>query len=273
MIEMTLMRKNRLNNLILVACMISFAFVALFSETANASAKHLIVGGLVGAGAVLAWPTIVGGVTALASGAVAVGGAVTGAVAVGGAAVGGAVAGVGTAIGGAVTAGFGAVGGAVAAITASPLFFPALLIAGAVVAGVFIYKHFKDKKAKEAVSPFGPTVSKTSGRITEPAAAADKNAAEPSPAANPALPNKNQTPANKNVSGAAEQAKPQQTYKDDSSKAIKDRYTAAYQNYVRILESDSSNGTSPELMQAFQQLKNAQTEYRDYLDAHPEASK
>lgn len=271
MLELTLSRRNRFNNMILVACMVSFAFVAMFYETATASTKHLIIGGLVGAGAVLAWPTIVGGVTAIAGGVAAAGTAVVGAVAAGGAAVGGAVAGAGAAIGGAVTAGFGAVGGAIAAITASPLFVPALIIAGLAVAGVFIYKHFKDKKAKESVSPFGPSTSKNTGRITETAPAADKNAAEPAAAANPALPDKN---SSKNISGASEQtASPQQAYQDVSSKGIKDRYTAAYQNYVRLLESDTSNGTSAEIMQAFQQLKNAQTEYRDYLEAHPEAAK
>lgn len=253
--------------------MVSFALVSMFYDTARASTKHLIVGGLIGAGAVIAWPTIVGGVSALAGGAVAMGTAAAGAVAVGGAAVGGAVAGVGAAVGGAVTAGFGAVGGAVAAITASPLFVPALIIAGVAIAGVFIYKHFKDKKDKESVSPFGPSVSKNNGRITDTGAPpAGKNVAEPAPAANPMLP-ASQPAANKNIASASEQAKPQQTHKDDSSKAIKDRYTAAYQNYVRLLESDSSNGTSAEIMNAFQQLKNAQTEYRNYLEAHPEVAK
>ncbi len=272
MLEMTLSKKSRLNNFILVMCMVSFALVSMFYDTARASTKHLIVGGLIGAGAVIAWPTIVGGVSALAGGAVAMGTAAAGAVAVGGAAVGGAVAGVGAAVGGAVTAGFGAVGGAVAAITASPLFLPALIIAGVAIAGVFIYKHFKDKKAKESVSPFGPSVSKNSGRITDTNEPAGKNSAEPAPAVNPTLPS-SQPAANKNIASAIEQAKPQQTYQDDSSKAVKDRYTAAYQNYVRLLESDSSNGTSAEIMNAFQQLKNAQTEYRDYLEAHPEVAK
>lgn len=271
MLEMSLSRKSRLNNMILVACMVSFAFVAMFYETASASAKHLIVGGLIGAGAVIAWPTIVGGVTAIAGGIGAAGAAAAGAVAVGGAAVGGAVAGVGAAVGGAVTAGFGAVGGAVAAITASPLFLPALIVVGAIVAGVLIYKHFQNKKDKESVSPFSAVDSKNNGRITDSAPTVDKNSAEP--AVSSSVPSDKNQSVSKNVSGATEQPSSKQAYQDDSSKGIKDRYTAAYQNYVRLLESDSSNGTSAEIMNAFQQLKTAQTEYRNYLEAHPEAAK
>ncbi len=271
MLQMSLSNRRNFNNIILVACMISFALVSMFYDTARASTKHLIAGGLIGAGAVLAWPAIIGGVSSLAGGAVAMGTAAAGAIAVGGAAVGGAIAGTGAAVGGAVTAGFGAVGGAVAAIAASPLFLPALIIAGVVIAGVFVYKHFKDKKAKESVSPFNPQVTKSSGRITESVEPADKNKTSDLPAVNPTLPSIQQ-PSDKNTS-VSTSIDSRQVYQDDSSKAIKDRYTAAYQNYVRLLESDMSNGSSPEILKAFEQLKSAQTDYRNYLDAHPEAVK
>ncbi len=256
-------KKNKLNTSILMACIISFAFVGMFYETAQASIKHLVVGGLLGAGAVLAWPTITGAVAAMAGGVMAAGTAVAGAVATGGALAGGAIAGTGAAVGGAVTAGFGAIGGAIAAITASPLFIPALIIGAVAITGYFVYKHFKNKAAdpaaKAAENPFENAPA--TGRITDTAPAVSDN--------------KNVTPATatpdfKNDAGV----KPENQAVDQNSaaKSVKDKYTASYQNYIRLLQTDSSNGTSPEIMQAFQQLKQSQDEYRTYLDAHPEAA-
>lgn len=271
---MTITRRTIFTNTILMACILSFAIVGTFHDTARASVKHLVVGGVIGAGAVLAWPTIVGGVTAIAGGVGAAGAAVAGAVATGGAMAGGAIAGVGTAVGGAVTAGFGAIGGAVAAITASPLFVPALIIAGVAIAGFFIYKHFSKKSASKAAekaneNPFETQAPTSGGRITDaaPTVVTDKNT----------TPGAATTTADKNVSATPEQVFTQSTKpvdnQDSSSKSLKDKYTAAYQNYVRLLQNDTTNGSSPEIMQAFQQLKQSQDEYRAYLDAHPEAAK
>jgi len=263
MLQIALARKNALNISIVILCMLSFSLVSMFYEVSRAQAavKHLIAGGLIGAGAVLAWPTIIGGVTALASGAVAIGGAAAGAVAAGGAAVGGAIAGTGAAVGGAVVGGFGAVGGAIAAITASPLFLPALLIAGVVIGGIFVYKYFKDKEAKKSVSPYS-NVTPAKGRISDDSKNdknADKNAISSSGSSIIAT----------DTQASTKTTQPDKiSYNEDSSKAVKDRYTAAYQNYIRLLQNDSSNGTSLEITNAFKELKTVQEEYRNYLEAN-----
>lgn len=251
----------------LMMVIVTFSSVALFYDTARAGLRDVIIGGALGAGVVLAWPTISGAAVALGGGIMAAGAAVTGAVATAGAAVGGAVAGAGVAVGGAVTAGFGAIGGAVAAITASPLFVPALIIAGVAIAGFFIYKHFKNKKASESaqVTPNSPlakydpsptaTKSKSTGRISEEAApTADKNSASP--------------PASKNTAASTEQSVSDKNsaYNDNTINGLQERYTAAYKNYVRLLETDTTNGSSPEVVRAFSELKKAQEEYRAALD-------
>ncbi|HNY10189.1 MAG TPA: hypothetical protein PKK26_01230 [Candidatus Wallbacteria bacterium] len=256
-------KKNKLNTTILMACIISFAFVGMFYETSQASIKHLVIGGIIGAGAVLAWPTITGAVASIAGAAVAGGAAVTSAVAVGGAAVGGAVAGAGAAVGGAITGGFAAIGGAVAAITASPLFLPILAIVAVAVVGYFVYKHFKNKAAKTptttADNPYDSTT--TTGRITDSTTTTTT-----------ATTDKNTTPTTTTAADTTVSTPTTQSVQDSSAKSYKDKYTAAYQNYIKLLQTDTSNGTSAEIMQAFQQLKQAQDEYKNYLDSNPAAA-
>ncbi len=219
-------------------------FAVYTPEVAHASAGHFVLGGVAGAGIVLAWPTIVAGVGAAAgaigaAGAAVVGavGAVGGAVAVGGAAAGGAVAGAGAAVGGAVTAGFGVIGGAIAAITASPLFVPALLIAGAAIAGYFIYKHFKKKKSSGVAR-----ISSTASTSTS-----SKNTAVVSKSTTPVATKDKSTTAVSSTSS--------------NVRVAYESYQAAYKRYIQCLQNDST-GSSVETKNALDELKKTETYYR-----------
>lgn len=109
--------------------------------------KSALIGGAVGvaagAGIALAAPAI-GSAIAGAGGIAGVGSAIIGGVA----AIGGGVIGAVSAFAGAIGSAIGAVGGFIAGIFTSPLFIPALVVVGACVAGYFIYKKYKDKKAQ-----------------------------------------------------------------------------------------------------------------------------
>lgn len=234
--------KKRLNSMILIACIISFAFVSFIHDTAQASVKHALLGALVGAGAVIAWPTITAAATSLAGGAIAVGTAAAGAIATGGAVVGGAVAGAGAAVGGAVTAGFGAIGGAVAAITASPLFLPALAIVAVAAVGYFAYKHFKKQRIVEDASAKKDEISTpTTGRISDKNSSVNEEQAKPATNTN-IVADKNTTPdKNTTTTTTIDSTKP---YQDNSANAIKDRYSAAYKNYINLLQTDTTDRKS-----------------------------
>lgn len=239
--------RNRFSKAMSILVLAAFMLIVAFPpEVAEAGAKSLIVGAAAGAGLVLAWPTItaavgcaagaIGSVVVGAGTAIATGvGAVSGAVAVGGAAAGGAVAGAGAAVGSAVTAGFGAVGGAIAAVTASPLFVPALLVIGAVIAGVLIYKYIKKKKAS---SP---------GRISEPTAVSGGRpvSAPPVTSSTKGKDKSGYTPPE--ASGSVREAY--------------EKYQAAYKRYIDCLRTDSS-GTAQETQRALEDLRIYEKMYR-----------
>jgi hypothetical protein len=217
-------------------------------QAAQADAKSLVAGAAVGAGVVLAWPMITAGVGAICGGigaaGVAVAGAVTtgvaaasGAVAVGGAMAGGAVAGAGAAVGAGVTSAFGAVGGAIAAITASPLFIPALLIAGAAVATYFIYKHFKKKKET------GPV------RISDNTIATKSTSSKTTTAVSTKTSTKNTGSTSTGV-----------TQTLDKNRAY-ENYQAAYKRYIECLQNDST-GRDQKTLEALEELRTHEAVYR-----------
>ena len=110
--------------------------------------KSALVGGAVGvaagAGIALAAPAI--GSAVAGAGATGILGGIVGGVA----SIGGGVLGAISAFAGAIGGAISAVGGFIAGIFTSPLFIPALVVVGACVAGYFIYKKYKEKKAQSA---------------------------------------------------------------------------------------------------------------------------
>lgn len=306
------MTSKRLSVQILsVILLVAFSTTSFFMGEAQANVKHLLVGGLVGAGAVIAWPTISAaiGCAAGAVGSVAagVGGAVVGAVgaagaavATGGAAVGGAIAGVGVAAGSAVTAGFGAIGGAVAAITASPLFLPALLIAAAVVIGYIIYKKkFAGTKLSKNVNPFAtgvtstssPTVVANTGTVAptavnpsiptsiNPNMGATNNAAVASGSA----PTNNSSPTSLSLNeGASAERKPNtgaaaevtaapEGTGNATVAAAHEKYVNAYKNYINLLSGGKASD-APEVQKALTEYKGAFDEYQKLTKAAGQAN-
>lgn len=293
------MTSKRLSVQILsVILLVTFSATSLFLGEAQANVKHLLVGGLVGAGAVIAWPTISAalGCAAGAVGSVAAGvgsavvgavGAAGAAVATGGAAVGGAIAGVGAAAGSAVTAGFGAIGGAVAAITASPLFVPALLIAGAVIIGYIIYKKkFAGTKLSKNINPFATGVTSTSAPTivanTGATVAAAPNPSIPT-SINPNMaaqvntgsaPTVNSTPTSMSLNeGASAERKPDMggvaenitaapaNTGNNTVAAAHEKYVNAYKNYINLLSGGKASD-DPEVQKALTEYKSAFDEYQ-----------
>ncbi|HPG57657.1 MAG TPA: hypothetical protein PKW98_07550 [Candidatus Wallbacteria bacterium] len=288
-----------------VVLLVTFSFTSLFLGEAQANVKHLLVGGLVGAGAVIAWPTISAalGCAAGAVGSVAagIGSAVVGgvaaagaAVATGGAAVGGAIAGVGVAAGSAVTAGFGAIGGAVAAITASPLFVPALLIAGAVIIGYIIYKKkFAGTKLSKNINPFAtgvtstsaPTVAANTGTVAPTApnpsipTSINPNMGSGAQVASGSAPTNNSTPTSLSLNeGASAERKPNvgavaenvtaapESTGNNTVAAAHEKYVNAYKNYINLLSGGKASD-APEVQKALGEYKAAFDEYQKLTKA------
>ena len=274
--------------------MLSFAFVATFYETAHAVDKNLVKGGLLGAGAV--------GLTAAA--AAGGGAAMTAGIATAGFGIGNILLfsatwivnglvylnmALGAFVGLPVYAVIGGAGALISAATSSALFLPAVIIAAAAASGYFIYKYVKNKKAKEAISPFGAPNANKIGRITDSAQTANEKLAASTTAAKKSgrITDEVQTPPAADslvaahnpslpaeiIPGIAAPAKSSQKNNNSSSQALKKKYDIAYQNYMHLLENDTSNGASAEVTQAYEQFKSAQSEYRDYIKANPEVSK
>lgn len=300
----TISTKKLFAQAVIVFLLVAFSTTSMFYGEANANIKHLLLGGALGAGVVLAWPTIsaavgcaAGAVGSVAAGigSAVVGGvaAASGAVAAGGAAVGGAVAGVGVAAGSAVTAGFGAIGGAVAAITASPLFVPALLIAGAVIIGYIIYKKkFANKglttktgifSSSSSTATNAPVVSANTG-TQAPAVnpsiptSINPNVASTSTAAASVAPTNNAVPTNLSLNeGAAAERKPNAAGQSEVTAAPSDsgnatvnaaheKYVNAYKSYINMLSSGKS-ADSAEVQKALADYKAAFDEYQKLTKA------
>ncbi|MFZ2960055.1 MAG: hypothetical protein WA705_24505 [Candidatus Ozemobacteraceae bacterium] len=124
--------------------------------------KSVAIGLAAGAGLVLAAPAIGTALGVAGAGLAGAGTAIVGGLA----AVGGALLGVMGAVGGAIAAAVGGLAGWIAGIVCSPLFIPALVVIGVCVAGYFIYKHYKNKAAKEQggnVIPGGDKITVTPG--------------------------------------------------------------------------------------------------------------
>ncbi|HNY10188.1 MAG TPA: hypothetical protein PKK26_01225 [Candidatus Wallbacteria bacterium] len=281
---------------ITVVLLVAFSTTSFYVGEAQANIKHLILGGVVGAGAVLAWPTISAAVGcaagAVGSVAAGVGTAVVGAVATGGAAVGGAIAGAGVAAGSAVTAGFGAIGGAVAAITASPLFIPALLIIAAVVIGYIIYKKRKAANASTlstATNPYATTTSSSSAATVstnQATAATTTNASIPTAIStnlavgnsSSTAPTTNSTPTSLSLNeGASAERKPDISSSASLTAAVSDsgnasvnaaheKYVNAYKSYINLLSSGKSSEDS-EVQKALSDYKAAFDEYQSLTKA------
>ena len=242
--------------------------------------KSALIGGAVGvaagAGIALAAPAI-GGAIAGAGGIGGIGAAIVGGIA----AIGGGVIGAVSAFAGAIGAAISAVGGFIAGIFTSPLFIPALLIVGACVAGYFIYKKYKQKKAdsaNSAVLPESETITITPGDYemssifpeTEvqpignvsseiiPVGSGEsvKVASEERPAA-PVAVRVDTTPT------AAEEASDSGEVASSESKTLEEahsRYLAAYQKYTSLV-TNSGGADTNEVNRA---LKEYQDAYREY---------
>jgi hypothetical protein len=236
---------------IIVLLLLSFGTTLFVAPEAEAGAKSFILGGLLGAGVVLAWPTICGAVAGIVGGIGAAGaavagavGAASGAVAVGGAAVGGAVAGAGAAAGAAVTTGFGAIGAGIAAITASPLFVPCLIAAVAIIAGILIYKWIKKRNAAKA--------DNNGGRISDTSSGTTWGSSSSGP-----------TP----ITTSGEVQGTVSTKSSGSSctslQASHDAYVAAYRRYTQLLGQENPNQS--EIQNALSDLKAKESSYRSML--------
>lgn len=116
------------------------------------------VGAAAGAGIVLAAPAIAGAVGA-AGGIAGIGAGIVGAIGAAAGFITGALA----AVGGAIAAAGGALVGWIAGLIASPLFIPALIVIGVVVAGYLIYRHYKKKQTNVAVLPENQSTIVTPG--------------------------------------------------------------------------------------------------------------
>ena len=240
--------------------------------------KSALIGGAVGvaagAGIALAAPAI-GGAIAGAGGIGGIGAAIVGGVA----AIGGGIIGAVSAMAGAVGAAISAVGGFIAGIFTSPLFIPALLIVGACVAGYFIYKKYKEKKAKEAnssVLPESETITITPGDYqmssvfpessvlpvgsvdteiitigeTQTVDVADQTPVAASPAKVPET-----VSAAVEADNSGEVSTPSATLEE-----AHDRYIAAYQRYTTLV-TNSGGADTNEVNRA---LKEYQEAYREY---------
>lgn len=241
-----------------------------FALDAKSVAVGAGVGVAAGAGIVLAAPAIGGAMAAAGAGIAGVGGAIIGGVA----AVAGGIVGAVAAVGGAIASAVGAIGGFIAGIIASPLFIPALIVIGAAVAGYFIYKHYKAKRAGNAsapgsdeVLPGGDEIFVTpgdyemtgvmpTGDVAAPVSIGDSDVITiggdviavsdeaPVVTTQPAAQAPAETPA---VTGIPTS--------NDSLKAAHDRYIAAYQKYTSLVTS--GGGANP------QEVKDALTQYRE----------
>jgi hypothetical protein len=243
--------------------------------------KSALIGGAVGvaagAGIALAAPAI-GGAIAGAGGIGGIGAAIVGGIA----AIGGGVIGAVSAFAGAIGAAISAVGGFIAGIFTSPLFIPALLIVGACVAGYFIYKKYKEKKANSAnssVLPESETITITPGDYemssvfpegeVQPIGnvsseiipvgsgesvkiASDETPVAASPVTVPTTPSAAEVVDD---SGDAEANGENKTLEDAHN-----RYLAAYQKYTSLV-TNSGGADSNEVNRA---LKEYQDAYREY---------
>jgi len=281
---------------------VAFTFTTFAVDQAQASIKQFLLGGAIGAGVVLAWPTICGALSAC-GGAIAAGvGWLSGAAAVGGAAVGGAVAGVGAAAGTAVTGAFGAIGGGIAAITASPLFIPAILIAGALLIGYLIYKKHKAGtsssstslwskiKAKlgigtttataatQVTSNYTPAITSSTSYANYSSASSSAAAATPSTfsanvgSGTPAITSSNANAANTPTTIKSEEGNERKpdtgstatVTANNALSAAHDKYVAAYKKYIDLLGS-KNNASDPDVQSALKEYKDAFSSYQGML--------
>ena len=233
------------------------------------------VGAVAGAGIALAAPAIAGAIGAAGG----IGGVATAAVG-GVAAVSGGILGALSGVVGAIGAGLGAIGGFLVGIVTSPLFIPALLIIGAAVAGYFLYKKYKAKKAGSAASGASDEVMPASDEIyvtpgdyemssvvpsgdeAEPVSIGDSavislggdevTVSDEVPAAVAAEAPTTTTTTEATVTGVPTTS--------DSLKAAHDRYLSAYQKYTNLVTN--SGGADPE------EVKRSLSEYREAYNAY-----
>lgn len=235
------------------------------------------VGLVAGAGIVLAAPMI-GGAVAAAGG---VGAAVVG----GAAAATGGVVGVLAGIGGAIASALGAVGGFIAGIFASPLFFPALIIVGAAVAGYFLYKRYKAKKGngnasgpESEIIPGSDEIYVTPGDYEMSGVVPAGDAAGPVSIGDSAvislggnavsisddppsvsIPAQAQAPVTPVSEETVTSGVPTTS---DGLKAAHDRYIAAYQKYTTLVTN--SGGASPaEVQRSLAEYREAYNDYNN----------
>jgi hypothetical protein len=238
--------------------------------------KSALIGGAVGvaagAGLALAAPAI-GSAIAGAGGIAGIGSAIIGGVA----AIGGGVIGAVSAFAGAIGAAVSAVGGFIAGIFTSPLFIPALLVVGACVAGYFIYKKYKEKKAKSAqdgeVLPESESISITPGDYemssvipdgdTSPISVGNTEIIAIEGTADSVTISDEAPTSNSVIQSPTVQADASgevTTTESASLEAAQKRYTAAYNRYTNLVTN--SGGANSEDVKAA--LKEYQDAYRDY---------
>lgn len=243
--------------------------------------KSALIGGAVGvaagAGLALAAPAI-GGALAGAGGIAGIGSAIVGGIA----AIGGGVIGAVSAFAGAIGSALGAVGGFIAGIFTSPLFIPALVIVGACVAGYFLYKKYKEKKAKSAsdkeVLPNSEVITITPGDYKmssvipqgdmEPIAVKDAEIIPVSSKGSSVTVDSKPTvsaPVKADTESDAVKADNSgkvTTANSDSLKAAEARYTAAYNKYINLV-TNSGGADSNEVKAAFKEYQDAHLEYQN----------
>lgn len=241
--------------------------------------KSAVIGGVVGAaagaGIALAAPAI-GSAIAGAGGIAGVGSAIVGGVA----AIGGGVIGAVSAFAGAIGSAIGAVGGFIAGIFTSPLFIPALVVVGACVAGYFIYKKYKEKKAQSAkdgeVLPESESITITPGDY-EMSGVIPSGSSEPislggeiiaiggtadsvTVAETPTV-NSNESVSSKDsATEEADKSGAVTNTESASLEAAHARYIAAYQKYTNLV-TNSGGANGDDVQAALDEYRDAYNEY------------
>ncbi|MBF0546184.1 MAG: hypothetical protein HQM08_17205 [Candidatus Riflebacteria bacterium] len=221
------------------------------------------VGVAAGAGLVLAGPAIATAVGAAGAGIMSLGTAIVGGLAAAGAAMIAATATVGTAIAGAV----GALGGMIVGVIASPLFVPALIIIGILVAG-YLIGRWQQKRIDGEVIPGSEKISVTPADLEmNPLVPSMTSGVKIGDADAITLPGKRiasignqpitQTPQPVIASAAVQTSTIVTTCTSEQLKAAEDRYRAAYSKYTQLV----TTGGSGDVQNALREYRDAYREY------------
>ncbi len=265
-----------------IASSCSVAHAGLFSKIKDAVKNHPVKTALASVaavgGAILAAPYVAsavgfasGSIGAVAGGATtAVAAAGTGLAAIGSTiwggvcAAGGFVTGVLGAIGGAIGSVFSGIAGFVGGIIGSPLLVPALCVAGAAVAGYFIYKHYKRQKQTVSNSNDIPTTSnKSSSEVVT--VSANNVASTEIPVSSSVTPSQ---ATNATVTDAKLSAVSSSTSSSDELTKAHSEYIQAYNKYINLVTNIGGSENLDEEVRSNMLRTDTQTALTEYREAY-----